>query len=44
MNNKLSFDNLPKAFDGLKIVQISDLHLGSFGTNFEPMAEAVDDD
>jgi predicted MPP superfamily phosphohydrolase len=41
MNNKLSFDNLPKAFDGLKIVQISDLHLGSFNKNFEPMEEAV---
>ena len=41
MNNKLSFDNLPQAFDGLKIVQISDLHLGSFNKNFEPMEEAV---
>ncbi|MGB0369228.1 MAG: metallophosphoesterase [Flavobacteriales bacterium] len=41
MNNNLSFDNLPKAFDGMKIVQISDLHLGSFGTNYEPMEEAV---
>jgi len=41
MNNKLSFENLPKAFDGLKIVQISDLHLGSFNKNFEPIEEAV---
>lgn len=41
MNNKLSFSNLPKAFDGLKIVQISDLHLGSFGTNYEPVEEAI---
>ncbi|MDB4655454.1 metallophosphoesterase [Flavobacteriales bacterium] len=41
MNNKLSFANLPKAFNGLKIVQISDLHLGSFGTNYEPMEEAI---
>ena len=41
VQNRLSFDNLPKAFDGLKIVQISDLHLGSFGTNYEPMEEAV---
>ena len=40
MNNKLSFDNLPQAFDGLKIVQISDLHLGSFNKNFEAMEEA----
>lgn len=27
---KLSFPNLPKSFDGYKIVQISDIHLGSF--------------
>lgn len=27
---KLSFDNLPAAFKGLKIVQISDIHTGSF--------------
>ena len=26
----LSFSNLPKAFDGFKIVQLSDFHLGSF--------------
>jgi len=26
----LSFSNFPKAFDGLKIVQISDIHSGSF--------------
>ncbi len=41
MKNKLAFDNLPAAFDGLKIVQISDLHLGSFQNNFEPLEEAV---
>ena len=27
---KLSFDNLPKAFEGFRIVQISDIHSGSF--------------
>lgn len=26
----LTFDNLPKAFDGLRVVQISDIHSGSF--------------
>ncbi|MBL4586016.1 MAG: metallophosphoesterase [Flavobacteriales bacterium] len=41
LTNKLSFNNLPKAFDGLRIVQISDLHLGSFNENFEPLEEAV---
>ncbi|PCJ65281.1 MAG: phosphoesterase [Bacteroidetes bacterium] len=41
IKNKMSFPNLPKAFDGLKIVQISDLHLGSFNENFKPLEEAV---
>lgn len=41
LENRLRFDNLPKAFDGLKIVQISDLHLGSFENNFGPLEEAV---
>ncbi len=27
---KLAFDNLPPAFKGLKIVQLSDIHSGSF--------------
>lgn len=29
----LYFDNLPEQLEGLRIVQISDLHLGSFGKN-----------
>lgn len=29
-SKKLYFDDLPKAFDGFKIVQISDIHSGSF--------------
>lgn len=29
-NVELNFENLPKAFSGLKIVQISDIHVGSF--------------
>ena len=41
LTNRLSFKNLPQSFDGLKIVQISDLHLGSFNENFEPLKEAV---
>ena len=41
LTNHLSFNNLPKAFDGLKIVQISDLHLGSFEKNYGPIKEAV---
>ncbi len=39
---RLQFPNLPEAFDGLKIVQISDLHLGSFGSNREPIKEAME--
>ncbi|MBN2166236.1 MAG: metallophosphoesterase [Marinilabiliaceae bacterium] len=39
---KLSFPNLPSSFDGLRIVQISDLHLGSFNSNYETMQEVVD--
>ena len=38
---KLSFPNLPKAFDKLRIVQISDLHLGSFGNNRKVLLEAI---
>jgi len=30
LNYKLTFENLPPAFDGFKILQISDIHSGSF--------------
>ena len=36
----LKFKNLPKAFDGLKIVQISDMHSGSFD-NVEVVGKAI---
>lgn len=39
---QLSFPNLPQGFDGLRIAQISDLHLGSFGDNREPLTEALE--
>nr|WP_321452429.1 metallophosphoesterase [uncultured Carboxylicivirga sp.] len=38
---KLSYPNLPSSFDGLKIVQISDLHLGSLNSNYQEMEEAI---
>ncbi len=38
---RLSFDNLPAAFRGLKIVQISDIHSGSF-TNKAAVKKGVD--
>lgn len=37
----LYFDNLPKQLDGFKIVQISDIHLGSFGKDPEVLKETV---
>jgi predicted MPP superfamily phosphohydrolase len=36
----LKFPNLPPAFDGFKVLQISDLHTGSF-TSTEPLERAV---
>lgn len=42
LENRLGFAHLPEAFDGLRIVQISDLHLGSFRGKFGPLAEAVE--
>ncbi|MGZ5242996.1 MAG: metallophosphoesterase [Bacteroidia bacterium] len=36
----LKFPNLPKAFSGLKILQISDLHVGSF-INTTPLERAI---
>jgi len=42
IREKISFDHLPNSFKGLKIVQISDMHLGSFNNNFEKIAKAVE--
>jgi predicted MPP superfamily phosphohydrolase len=36
----LTLNNLPKSFDGFKIVQISDIHTGSF-TRMDPVKEAI---
>lgn len=38
---KIAFKNLPKKFNNLKIVQISDLHLGSWASK-KPLQRAVD--
>ena len=40
-NVKLSFDNLPQSFKGLKIVQLSDIHTGSF-TNLNAVNRGID--
>ncbi|MDP2337958.1 MAG: metallophosphoesterase [Bacteroidota bacterium] len=37
----LYFSDLPKQLDGLKIVQLSDIHLGSYGKNPSAMKETV---
>lgn len=37
----VSFDNLPAAFDGYKIVQLTDLHLGSYGKNYKGIPKLV---
>lgn len=38
---KLTFNHLPEAFHGLKVVQISDLHLGSFNHRFDILDRAI---
>ena len=38
----LYFQDLPEQLDGFKIVQLSDIHLGSFGENQETMKETVE--
>jgi len=38
---RLSFNNLPKAFDGLKVIHISDLHAGSLLGNQRRYLKAV---
>lgn len=40
IKKQISFDRLPKGFDGFKVVQISDLHLGTW-TSAKPLEEAV---
>jgi predicted MPP superfamily phosphohydrolase len=42
VKKKLSFESLPSAFHGLKVVHISDMHLGSFDHNYEPIVKAID--
>ena len=41
-HHTLSFKKLPKAFDGLRIVQISDIHLGSFNFRYHILERAID--
>lgn len=38
---KIKFENLPSSFEGLSIVHISDLHLGSFNSRYHILDRAV---
>ena len=38
----ISSSKIPADFDGFKIVQISDAHLGSFGSDTEPVSKAIE--
>ncbi|MDY7396560.1 metallophosphoesterase [Aureibaculum sp. 2210JD6-5] len=40
-NIEIVFENLPKKFEGLKIVQISDIHIGSFNYRYKILEKAV---
>ena len=33
--------DIPEGFDGYRIIQLSDMHIGSWGTNTQPMQRAV---
>jgi predicted MPP superfamily phosphohydrolase len=37
----IDFENLPQAFNGLKVVHISDLHLGSFNYKYHVLDRAI---
>ncbi len=41
IKERIAFPDLPKAFNGLRIVQISDIHLGSFNNNYKQVSHAV---
>ncbi|MFT7297167.1 MAG: putative MPP superfamily phosphohydrolase [Flavobacteriales bacterium] len=41
LEHQVAFKNLPSALQGLRVVQISDAHLGSFMDNFDPVKEAI---
>ncbi|MFN5294493.1 MAG: metallophosphoesterase [Flavobacteriales bacterium] len=42
LSETIEFPDLPEAFDGLRIVQISDMHLGSFNEAFEEVQQGFD--
>lgn len=42
LKETISYKDLPEAFDGLKIVQISDMHIGSFYKHKDQITKAVE--
>lgn len=38
----LYFDNLPESFDGFRILQISDWHIGSFNGHYNRVSESIE--
>ena len=42
MNESIRFEHLPQSFRRLKIIHISDMHLGSFKRKFDQIAKAVE--
>lgn len=42
LKETLEFENLPEAFNGLKVVHISDLHIGSFYDNYKEVEKGID--
>lgn len=43
VEQELWFDNLPVAFDGYRIVQLSDLHVGTYGCDTTCLSQVVDE-
>lgn len=42
LEEELVFPNLPSSADGLKVIQISDIHIGSFFNNYTSLAPAIE--
>lgn len=42
VHEKLMFPNLPEAFDGFKVIQLSDIHIGSFHGHDDQVKKAID--
>lgn len=42
ITKRIGFPNLPEAFEGMRIVQISDLHIGGFRGYYDRLAEAAE--